>query len=297
MTFFFLFIFFGLIILLYIKNPGSLFYTDLHMDPTLDWNYSFKPETTIKITVSINENGFKWPTDAPSFPTCFLEINLEATGKGYFFSPSIWINEKEQVYEAKTKGKRYLNLSSIHPQPEEFVSLKGSGLTWKKQQGTLIFFKEFVSPDDRILIISPHPDDAELAAFSLFHPFHTLIVTLTQGDAGMNNFARLFPDPKTGYKMKGFARALDSLSAPQLGGIPLERCLNLGYFDTRLKEMKENPSQSFSGRYSHEKNISSVRSLNHSSLLLPDIEEATWSNLITDLRHLINTFKPTINID
>lgn len=280
--------------ILYMKNPGSLFYTDLHMDPTLDWNYSFKPETIEKINISIDENGFRWPSDKFTYQSCFLEIILESKGKGLYFSPSLWINEKEQVFEAKTKGKRYVNLSSMHPEPGEYITLKGSGLTWKKQQATLLFFNQSVSSNDRILIISPHPDDAELAAFSLFRPHQTLVVTLTQGDAGINNFARLFPDPATGYKMKGFARALDSLSAPQLGGIPLERCLHLGYFDTRLKEMKENPSQPFTGRYSHEKDLTPVRSLNHSSLLLPDIKEATWNNLLADLHHLINTFQPTI---
>ena len=41
--------------------------------------------------------------------------------------------------------------------------------------------------------------------------------------------------------MKGYLRAVDSVTVPWQGGIPPQRCFNLGYFDARLEEMRARP--------------------------------------------------------
>ena len=87
-----------------------------------------------------------------------------------------------------------------------------------------------------ILILAPHPDDAEIARVRLCASGrNATIVTVTSGNAGDANYAADFPDPAQQYRFKGYLRAVDSVTVPWQGGIPPERCFNLGYFDARLQ--------------------------------------------------------------
>lgn len=54
---------------------------------------------------------------------------------------------------------------------------------------------------------------------------------MTCGNAGDALYAEHIPDPVRQYRMKGFLRAIDSVTIPWQGGVPPERAYNLGTFD------------------------------------------------------------------
>ena len=45
-------------------------------------------------------------------------------------------------------------------------------------------------------------------------------------------------DPAEHYRVKGTLRLIDSITVPWQGGVPPERCFNLGYFDARLAQIQ-----------------------------------------------------------
>ncbi|TDA89239.1 PIG-L family deacetylase, partial [Halomonas marinisediminis] len=91
----------------------------------------------------------------------------------------------------------------------------------------------------RILILSPHPDDAEIAAYGLYasYPENTYVVTVTAGDAGEFKYDEIYQDSLTHYLQKGKIRTWNSLTVPMLGGVKSENIINLGYFNEALPTM------------------------------------------------------------
>src|SRR4029079_9449059 len=142
------------------------------------------------------------------------------------------------------------------------------------------------------------PDDAEIAAFGLYAGRNATIVTVTSGNAGDANYQADFPDAAQQYLFKGFLRAVDSVTVPWQGGIPPERCFNLGYFDARLGDMherKEAPVTEMygpNGRVQERKGARSTEMSAHNEAALPcrgpnvagllpvTAHAATWPNLV-----------------
>lgn len=71
------------------------------------------------------------------------------------------------------------------------------------------------------MILAPHADDAELAAFGLYsaHSANTSIVTLTQGEIEADHYHRLGLTKEEAARLKGRLRAWDSLAIPLWGGV------------------------------------------------------------------------------
>ena len=78
-----------------------------------------------------------------------------------------------------------------------------------------------------VLVLAPHPDDAEIAAFGLYANRKSTVVTVTAGNAGAPTYEAVFDDPSEHYLFKGRIRLIDSITVPLQGGIPPERALFL----------------------------------------------------------------------
>ena len=127
--------------------------------------------------------------------------------------------------------------------------------------------------------MAPHPDDAEIAAFGLYAGRNATIVTVTSGNAGDANYATEFPDPAQQYLFKGFLRAVDSVTVPWQGGIPPDRAYNLGYFDARLRTMREKRAETVAEMYGPNRTLPSIAVT--SGPLLPKGPRANaWPNLV-----------------
>ncbi len=152
----------------------------------------------------------------------------------------------EQYLDAGAHGLRWFNLTSLRAALVKDVTLEfeTQDLTITSLQANLRMFENHLPFERGILILAPHPDDAEIAAFGLYasHAAQTHIVTVTSGNAGSRNYAANFPIEAEHYQFKGYQRAIDSVTVPWQGGVPPERCYNLGYFDARLDTMHAQPS-------------------------------------------------------
>jgi hypothetical protein len=144
-------------------------------------------------------------------------------------------------------------------------------------------------------VIAPHPDDAEIASYGLYSSNeNSYIVTVTAGEAGLNKYDEIFDDEVHHFLKKGKLRTWNSLTVPQLGGIPHEQTLNLGYFDGTLAAMFEDPSTPISGLYTRTKDINTFRKQNVSSIVDGLNGGPDWNSLVGNLQYLLEVIKPDV---
>ena len=149
------------------------------------------------LKVQLTPNGFKWPESVDhAADTAFLELIVKHTPKD-MACPSISAksSKREDIthhyFDKNASGRRYLDLSQLLPlDPGDEVELSSdTGTTW--QTNGHVSLSTFSNPsieDKRVLVLSPHPDDAEIAAYGLYSSSNSRIVTITAGDAGKPKF-------------------------------------------------------------------------------------------------------------
>jgi LmbE family N-acetylglucosaminyl deacetylase len=145
-----------------------------------------------------------------------------------------------------------------------------------------------------LLVLAPHPDDAEIAAFGLYAYRKSTVVTITTGNAGPRNYEAVFDDVAEMYHFKGRIRLIDSITVPWLGGIPPERAFNMGYFDARLAEMYGKPAAVIPEMYSPNTDIGVYLKYNIGSLLPKRPRASTWTNLVDDLATVLKKVNPAV---
>ena len=98
-----------------------------------------------------------------------------------------------------------------------------------------------------MLVVAPHPDDAEIAAFGFYADTRATVVTVTAGDASDRYQNPTQPWMSLTRGAVAQMRVWDSLTIPQFGGVPPERAINLCLPDGRLSEMYLHPDRDFRG--------------------------------------------------
>ncbi|WP_461537657.1 PIG-L deacetylase family protein [Spongorhabdus nitratireducens] len=289
----------GLLILLFAYALYELLDADhLFYLPSSDYQYQFQADycqSTPTDQVSID----------PPFKcsTWLLALPLETTISGYWFDPYIVISfrnkQKRQYLERRTNGLRYLNLSCFAEalNSGDSISLDFKHCKASKFDAKLLGFKHPDYSKKRMLIISPHADDAEIAAFGLYSQSSDVhIVTLTAGEIQMEHFQHVYENPDQASRLKGRLRALDSIAVPLWGKVPQENCINLGYFCKRLKDMHSAPDKPFSSLTASLTDTRLFREYNSRQLSSDENGQPTWSNLVQDLTELIDAIKPEVII-
>jgi hypothetical protein len=270
----------------------------------LDYNYTFKNSNIKAILLQLENNSIDTKnTKVNKNTTMFLKIVVKKTPLGKFFTPRITIGYQGKYYthtlEAGAEGIRYLNLSALTIQPHSLIKLQTNFITLEDQEVALMLFKNPKIKDKKILVIAPHPDDAEIAAYGLYseHPKQTYIVTITAGDAGPTDiYTDIFSTTQKQFNYKGKRRTIDSITVPLLGGIPPERSLNLGYFDSRLYTMKQNKSDYIKSTTVPTNSIQSYRQYNVSPLIEGLDSNSSWNSLVNNLVTLLDKIQPDIII-
>lgn len=262
--------------------------------PQEDYRYEFPPDT-VQLVGRIERGCLHLVGELPNADTLILEVQLEATWVGRLRDPRVYISGDRQDFERGVRGQRYLNLSG------QQEALRAGSLRFDSRYchlGSEVRLYAMRSPDyaqRRIMIIAPHADDAELAAFGVYsHASEVAIVTLTQGEVEADNYHRLGLDSAAAARLKGRLRAWGSLAVPLWGGVPQQRCIQLGYYCLQLQAMEAMPERVFGSRESSETDIRSVRA--HNPLRLPgDLDgQPTWANLQADLQALLAHFRPEV---
>lgn len=262
----------------------------LFYSPRDNYRYDF-PEDCLSVPGRIEQGVLQIEADLDGYDTLILELQLKATWLGRWFDPYVQLGNDRQDFERGVSGRRYLNLSGLQADGLSVVP------RFCRIEGELRLHA-MRNPDfaaQRMLIIAPHADDAELAAFGQYSRSPgAAIVTLTQGEIEAENYQHLGLDKAAAARLKGRLRAWDSLAAPLWGGVTQQRCVQLGYYCLQLPAMAEQPQTPFGSRESGECDVRSVR--RHNPFILPsDVDgQPTWDNLVADLVAVIEHYRPEV---
>ncbi|UYP29984.1 PIG-L family deacetylase [Pseudomonas sp. Z8(2022)] len=262
----------------------------LFYSPRDDYQHEF-PADCLSVPARIEQGVLQVEAQVDGYDTLILELRLKATWLGRLLDPHVLLGGDRQDFERGVAGRRYLNLSGL---PADGLAVRPR---FCRIDGELRLHA-MRNPDyagQRLLIVAPHADDAELAAFGLYsRAAEVAIVTLTQGEIEAENYQRLGLEKDAAARLKGRLRAWDSLAAPLWGGVPQTHCVQLGYYCLQLPLMAERPQQPFGSRESGENDVRSVR--NHNPIRLPADADGlpSWNNLIADLAAVIDHYRPEV---
>ena len=272
----------------------------LFYSPKDDYAYSFPPYTP-QPRVHLDgerlrlDDGVMLVDDA----TLILAVQIKSSWLGRFFDPAVELSGGDhadwQTFERGANGLRYLNLSGqaqVLSRGElrlrgRFCRLSGEPVLWAFEQ-----------PDyrrQRVMVIAPHADDAELAAYGLYSQAdEAWIVTLTAGEIEAQHYQQMGLDPVEAARLKGRLRAWDSIAVPRWAGVPQEHCVQLGYFCLQLAAMRDAPSQPVGSREAQMDDTRLFRQLNPFALPGDADGAPTWNNLVADLRELLLRARPEV---
>lgn len=284
------------LLLLWIGHE-AWFADHLFYSPQDDYQYLF-PESIqpIKLTTL---NG-RWQLAAELLPpaqhaTVMAKVQMTSTWLGRWFDPSICVGNDQQTFERGAQGLRYLNLTGqTDALVAEGLAIRGRFCTVATDVELYVFTPS--SPlNDNIMILAPHADDAELAAFGLYSSAKNVsIVTLTQGEIEAEYYQRLGLSQQQAAQLKGRLRTWDSMAIALWGGVPQANCVQLGYYCMQLPKMAKQPDLPFASKQSGETDIRNARQ--HNAIALPADSNGlpTWQNLVADLAACLIHFKPDV---
>lgn len=269
-------------------------------DQKLDYKYEFNTEFAHIQNIQLNNDRLDLSGLPAGFHTVFLEMNLKSTLKGFANEPEIkmiaGIDTLSQNLECRVKGIRYINISQFIQNEKNEIQFEFDGCKLQSNGIKLIAYQNIPAQNQKYLILAPHPDDAEIAAYGLYasHPDSTFIATVTAGDAGSMNYDEVYADSTVHYIKKGKIRAWNSATVPMLGGIAPENAINLGYFDAMLFSMYSDTTKAVQTRYVNTSDMSLFRSANCTHLPDSLVPQATWRSLVNDIKFLLLKVKPTV---
>lgn len=247
-------------------------------------------------SASLSNDGFLWPQTAGSADTAFLEIDIESsTGP----TPSIVFRAvsvaRSQYFEAGGEGKRFLDVSPLLKagiRAGDLVSMDSSDVQWETGEASLVTFNNSEVSGRRVLVVAPHPDDAEIGAYGLYQDSNADVVTVTSGDAGGSNFVALWPDQGEQYRAKGRIRTIDSLTVPILGGLHPDAIRNLGYYDATLGDLWDQRPNNVPTPLANLDDPAYYRKLNFDEELRNRPFASNWQSLVDDLLRELEKVQP-----
>ncbi|TVT81565.1 PIG-L family deacetylase [Pseudomonas sp. H3(2019)] len=272
----------------------------LFYSPKDDYQYSFPPYTQ---QPKVRRDGGRLLLDdgviLTDDATLVLALRVKSTWLGRFFDPVVELsggdNPDRQAFERGVDGLRYLNLSG------QADVLSQGNLCVRGHFCRLLgepVLRSFEHPDyrrQRVMVIAPHADDAELAAFGLYSQAdEAWIVTLTAGEIEAGHYRQMGLNAVEASRIKGRLRAWDSIAVPRWAGVPESQCVQLGYFCLQLPAMQAAPDQPVGSREADLSDTRLFRQLNPFALPGDRDGAPTWNNLLADLRELLLKARPEV---
>jgi LmbE family N-acetylglucosaminyl deacetylase len=257
--------------------------------------------------------GIVWPEIVDArWHTALLgvQINADAAAVAPFVEIAAGNVSDRQYFPPGDTGERWLNLtfllaprSPTNIQPGEGgrgamvgtrIALRGDGVTFAAPAAKLRLFEGAIDLNKPLLVLAPHPDDAEIGAFGLYANRNSTVVTVTAGNAGAATYESVFEDAGDQYLFKGRIRVIDSITIPWQGRVPPERAFNMGYFDARIAEMYDKREAVIPEMYRPNTDINVYRKENFGSLLPLRPRESKWENLVEDVLTVLKKVKPAV---
>ncbi|RMR34411.1 hypothetical protein ALP36_01748 [Pseudomonas syringae pv. coriandricola] len=271
----------------------------LFYSPSDDYQYTFPADSEVP---GVRLDGDTLLLDTPlqlaGDETLILVLTIKSTWLGRFLDPFVELHgldlHDRQAFERGVSGVRYLNLTGLgEPLGAGALQLRGRFCRLSATP-RLWLFRQADARQQRVMVIAPHADDAELAAFGLYSQAkEAWIVTLTAGEIEAEHYQQMGMQRAEAARMKGRLRAWDSIAVARWGGVPESQCVQLGYFCLQLPAMQAAPDTPVSSREADLSDTRLFRQFN--TLALPgDDGQPTWNNLLADLRTLILKARPQV---
>lgn len=272
-----------------------------HYDVRADYHYALPRPGMQPEGLPLSAGTFTPSQPLSQTDTVFLALSVRSSALGCLLAPRVRIDvgpvTRVQSVEHCARGVRYLNLSGMGGGPGQPIRLTGANLSLPDQSVTVLRFGDpgVANAATPILVIAPHPDDAEIAAFGLYSRYPAAVVTVTAGEAGEARMFGAIADPASRFREKGHLRSWNSITVPQLGGVPANRTANLGYFDGTLAAMFAAPSAGARSQRADVAVLDEFRGPADSPLLDTTARRpATWEGLVADMERLLEVIKPGI---
>jgi len=258
-------------------------------------DYIYNLDKNVILEQKIDNNIIKLPNNYKEFDSLFLKINLSFNLLSYFLKPYIKIEDTKHFFEYGAQGDRYLNISHI---VESRVKFTLKNISLSNMNVTVYGYKNTIDLSKKVLILAPHADDAEIAAFGLYKMAKDVtIVTTTIGEHGLCNYCDIYNNDRLKNSLKkAELRTIDALSVPLLGNVEMKNSLTLGYYGGSLKWMSENQGKKASSHIDGFDNINAFRKVSHANVKLPLEVEPTYEAFLNDLSEIIAQIKPDIII-
>lgn len=223
------------------------------MPQRVDHRCPLSPDVSLAIT--LDAVGKLHANDVPpegmdvASITWMLAVDYRATKRWRSPWVTVWQGERRcfrQYLKPREEGARLVNLTGISTLYDIRVQTEHCQLS---AHATLL---GFIPPDfaqGPLLVLAPHPDDAELAAYGLYqrHAANSWIVTLTAGERqkslDQQYLPRLDKSVTTASRRKGEIRAWNSATTPLWAGVEAEQLVMLGYFNDTLAALLKSPKQ------------------------------------------------------
>jgi len=266
--------------------------------PGEDYAYDFG-EQTRQAPASLNGGLLKADCALQGNETLILELRVESRWLGRFLDPQVELVAGEQTdrqtFERGVDGVRFLNLTGLAA-PLQAGALRLRGRHCRLTGQPRLWITPAVELQKRrVMVIAPHADDAELAAYGLYSQAdETWVVTLTAGEIEAEHYQQMGLAKAEAARLKGRLRAWDSIAVPRWAGVAESRCVQLGYFCLQLPAMQAAPDQPVASREADLADIRVFRRFNPFPLPADGDGAPTWHNLLSDLRALLEMARPEV---
>lgn len=283
----------GLVVLETIRRHALYWY-----EVDQDYVYRFHEEPGRLLAVDVSQAGFTFPSTEVPWDTAVIELEISSTPGGYWFEPCIDIAVDAQIgkqcFERGAEGTRYLLLSGERLQPGSVVVLRGRYVRWQSQSAELRLFDNDGAQRDPVLVLAPHPDDAEIAAFGLYSSRPSFVVTMTAGNYVDGLYSGLQVSESAQDTLRGDVRTWDSLVIPLWGGVSTERTVNLGYLTYSLKELHDSAARAAEQGRADGEMIGRYRQGAVQTLLAGRGTEGDWRSVVADVATVVTTVRPRV---
>ncbi|WP_449430889.1 PIG-L deacetylase family protein [Pseudomonas putida] len=266
--------------------------------PGEDYAYNFG-EQAREGSVSLQGGLLKTEAALRDDDTLILQLRVKGNWLGRLLDPRVELlagdDRDLQTFERGVDGERFLNLTGLA------APLRAGTLRLRGRHCRLLGEPRlWITPGvelrkRRVMVIAPHADDAELAAYGLYSQAdETWVVTLTAGEIEAEHYQQMGLGKAEAARLKGRLRAWDSIAVPRWAGVSESRCVQLGYFCLQLPAMQAAPDQPAASREADMADIRPFRQFNPFPLPADSDGSPTWHNLLADLRALLAMAKPEV---
>ncbi len=288
-------------ILFYVAH--GIFWADhIYYSPCSD--YEFKFNAALSFGCKLTRYGLTSLAPLPTtIDTCILPVKLTANRFGYIFDPYIELRAdhvvSRQYFERGVNGQRFLNLTRLLAplqKSNELIQISCRYCNIQEGEFSLLGFSNPAYLNKRVLIVAPHADDAELAAFAFYkHADSAFIVTITAGEVDAESYEVIVGknNKVAAGLLKGRLRAWDSVAIPMWAGAHVES-IQLGYFCMTLKTMYEQPGTAISSQEMVTTDVRPFRVFNKKMLSSDQQGDNSWLHLLADLTELVSEYQPDI---